>query len=143
MEVLRGQADVFPDESLFDDDVQKTTQLCFLLAIFKRWVDQVIMGPHCSHWCSAGCSMEPPPPQWQLTLSWCSLRRGEQGNTGDQSGSRSNFLLFKCYVWIYRHRRRRVLQVLQGQMGTYWSPKELQWCLTTTRSKRHKTHSNM
>lgn len=50
MVVLRGQADVFPDKSLSDDDVQKATQLCFLLTILKkRWVDQVIMGTYCSH----------------------------------------------------------------------------------------------
>lgn len=48
--VLRGQADVFPDKSLSDDNVQKVTQLCFLLTILKkRWVNQVIMWTYCSH----------------------------------------------------------------------------------------------
>lgn len=68
--VLRGQADVFPDKSLSDDNVQKVTQLCFLLTILKkRWVDQVIMWTYCSHWCSAGCSTEPPPPQPPTTVA--------------------------------------------------------------------------
>lgn len=50
MEVVRRQADVFPDISLSDHNVQEATQLCFLLTILTmRWVNQIIMGTSCSH----------------------------------------------------------------------------------------------